>query len=66
MIKKKKKNDHNYILFVVYENLNKDLKETGKLEIIALITRNTGNYEKKTARKREVFFPKATQSVFSF
>lgn len=63
---KKKKNDHNYILFVVYENLNKDLKETGKLEIIALITRNTGNYEKKTARKREVFFPKATQSVFSF
>lgn len=53
-------------MFVVYENLNKDLKETGKLEIIALITRNTGNYEKKTARKREVFFPKATQSVFSF
>jgi len=60
--------EHNYyiILFAVYENLTQGLKETGKLEIKAPITRNTGNYKKETARKREFSFPKASPTLFRF
>jgi len=41
---------YNIHIVCCLRNLTQGLKETGKLEIKALITRNSGNYKKTTAR----------------